>query len=317
MTPLLLFLLTCLMPMDDSGQLQTYIKVETLRSESQIGVSCEVFPKTLTVGDMLYVKAITKNISQEPLEYAIHFCTLGSDNFLMSASIQRSNTMGPVGTSFGPIVYPTLNGGYTPLRVPTNTLQPGNTLASCPRPFFVPTPNQYDSPLWVWNDLGKEERVLLTIKTLLYSIRMDESANSTIEKRKSESYRVEITQELKIKPRPNEELQLIKEWFERTREWRNIWKADSPTAAEWREFEEKLTPGTLRNHIRMICTLVEIAQDENKEKRKQMFDEMLEWINELHPFEKESLIKRAYEIIKYKPQGYLTFGDITTPETEE
>ena len=91
-----------------------------------------------------------------------------------------------------------------------------------------------------------------------------------------------------------------------------LWKADFPTFTEWREFEEKLTPGTLRNFIRVQRTLVEIGQNENKGKRQAMFDEMLAWINELHPFEKEGLTKQAYEIVKQNHTTY--FGaEIAVP----
>jgi hypothetical protein len=178
-------------------------------------------------------------------------------------------------------------------------------------PLLVPTPDQYDRQLWAWNDFGKEERVLLTFITSLHSIRKEDSENSRFTG--YEPNTVAITQELKIKPRSQEELDLIKEWYDKTQKFNIFRPANPPTAAEWREFEEQLTPGTLRNHIRVKRTLVEIAQDENKGKRQAMFDEMLEWIDELHPLEKQGLTKQAFEIVR--PLQTMLFGnEINVPE---
>ena len=317
MTALLLFCLTFMLPLDEPEQLQTYIRVESYGQEPQIGVFCDIFPKTLTVGDMLYINVTTKNISKKDLKYKLYLNTLGrpytigSDGLLLgTVTIHRNSTEELAGASFGYIVRAAMPPAYS-LNIPTCILQSESTMTAYVRPLLVPTPDHYDRPLWVWNDFGKEERVLLTFNTTLYSARTESTGISAVEK--SETNSVTVTQELKIKPRPKEELQLIKEWYEKTRWFGNFWRADSPTAMEWREFEEQLTPGTLRNRIHMIRTLVEIAQDENKGKRQAMFDEMLAWINELHPLEKEGLTKQAYEIVRnWVP--YANMGnEITVP----
>ena len=324
----LFFLLAFLMPMNETEQLPTYVKVDFIpltreKLESQIGISCDISPKTLTVGDILYINITTQNISEEPLKYERRLNTLGRPNTLarpntlVSAgllpnivTVHRNSSMGLVGASFGYIVEPTAPPAYK-LNESTSILQPGDTMTAYARPLLVPTPNQYDRQLWAWNDFGKEERVLLTFSTDLKSVRTEGTGISAVER--SDSYSVTIIQELKIKSRPQKELDLIKEWYIKTRGFSSLWRTDSPIATEWREFEEQLTPGTLRNHIRMISTLVEIAQDENKGKRQAMFDEMLEWIDELHPLEKQRLTKQAFEIVR--PLQTMLFGnEINVPE---
>ena len=126
---------------------------------------------------------------------------------------------------------------------------------------------------------------------------------------------MEGSTEMQFKPRPNEELQLIKEWYERTKRFEDLWSVDAPTPTEWQEFEEKLSPGTLRNFIRMLRTLTEIAQDENKGKRQEMFDEMLNWLNELHPLEKEGLTLRIRQIVN--ANGELFGNEIVVPARVE
>ena len=49
-----------------------------------------------------------------------------------------------------------------------------------------------------------------------------------------------------------------------------------------------------------------------------MFNEMLEWIDELHPLEREGLTLRAYGIVANEQWRWLTFDDeIALPATYE
>lgn len=311
MTTLLFLLSSLLMPMDDSDQLQTYIRPSLATRGSLINASCEVYPKNLMVGDLLYVKVTAKNISGEALEYLLSDHTLSSDSFIFGpVSIMKNSSDGfGLGNSCFIKIYEPPAGIPMPAPPKKKILQPDEMIAAGPQPVFLPSPDEYDIPFWLWDDSAKEEKMLLSFSTMLRiesdSISMRTGANAAVQ------------QELKILPRSESELQLIKEWYDKTRKFRNFRSSSGatvPTPAEWREFEEKLTPGTLRNHIRMIRTLVEIPLDENDGKRQQLFDEMLEWIDGLPPLEKEALTNRAYEIVR----GWGLLGTmITLPKKDE
>jgi len=317
----LLLLLTLLTPLEDSEQLQAHYKISNLRGfeESQIEVFGGVYPKTLVVGDLVYIVVEVKNISQEPLEYCPAVEYLGQNiRFVRGFAVQNGSVSTDwhrgdsesIGLSDSPPVFE--EGHWIAVSYGIKTLLPGDSMVCGPQSVFVPTPNNFDKPFWSWEEVGKAEKKRLRFGTSLINTNRRPGAPYLF----TEIHGIAITQELIFHPRPNAELQLIKEWFEKTgaRNWWRIWNADSSTAADWREFEEKLTPGTLRNFIRVHRTLVEIGQDESKGKRQAMFDEMLAWINELHPLEKEGLTKRAYELITPVVRVRIFENEIAVPE---
>jgi len=340
----LLISFTFLAQADEPCQLPIYILTTSgasARSSAHIDVSCEMYPTTLSVGDVMYARITVKNITDIPLE-----------------SYHDAYTHQSVGRSFSPLVWVRRNSSgefcrgtfaemvpiygkrvgisdsrpFTPApprpsqALPGRVLKPGETETAFFRPFFVPIPDVYDEPVWTWDDLAKEEKMLLGISTSKGTRGVSEETSP-----RRESCNIHIVQELKIKQRPKEKQQLIKEWHDKTWSWsedngtfHNLWYTDEGktlTAEQWREFEEKLTPGTLRNYIRVNRTLVEIAQDENKGKRQELFNEMLKWFDTLHPLEKEGLTKRAYEIVRrYESDSYRVkvFGhEITVPVAAE
>jgi len=326
-------LLACVLLLENSDRLEIYVVDQPIAvrddagrfirgedgspviEEKLIEISCEVFPQTLTVGDRLYVKPFTKNISQETLEYRPIVCTLGADpsvgRFIYSPNpihtrIRENSSRGlnenlPDEGWENLQIYPGIpleqlmpgTQGQV-MRLPIKTLMPGDTLISGTQSFFLPFPGEYDRQFWT--DLSIETIMLLRFRT-------DLSGRVPTATRPRTPGGVRIYPELKIRPRPEVELQLIKEWYDKTHQFVNLSPVTgSPKPAEWQEFEEKLTPGTLRNHIRMLRTLVEITQDENKGKRQAMFNEMLKWFDELHPHEKEGLTQQAYEKVKERQQ---------------
>ena len=311
----LLFLLTLLAQADDMEPLKTSVEVENVRGrEIEIAVTCDFHPQTLSVGDLLYVQAATKNISQELLAYGynrvISSCLVNDSRFFAyDARVQRrGETEFGSGVSDSMEIQPSLAGmhilGASGAHV-GNTLQPGGMVTTKFPPCFVPKAMEYNKPIWMWDDSAKEEILLFSFRT---SFTISPPPGGTAYERYAHRTEkcVQISQELRIKQRPKEEIQLVMEWSKKT----NSFAIDNVflyydnggefllTAKQWQEFEEKLTPGTLRNYIRVSRTLVEIAQDENKGKRQEFFNEMLEWINELHPLEKEGLTKRACEIVR-------------------
>ena len=318
----LLFLLTFLMPMEDSEQLQTYIRLaSSTRSNaepigrertqsSSFDVSCETFPKMLTAGDIVYVKVVAKNITQEPIEYDPRPFGLGNHNFITGGIFLDKS--GSTGFGFGNSDRIALaSSSMVTQRInPKMTVQPDKTLISGPQAVFVPPSSNYDRPFWAWDDSIDEERILFNLSSTLSNV--DKDANSII--LSTSLHSVIVFQELKVRPRPKEELQLIKEWHEKTGFEHNTRRDTVTTSEQWREFEGKLTPGTLRNYIRMIRTLVKIAQDESKGKRQELFNEMLKWIGELPPLEKEGLTKKAYEIVKSQRQNTTFWDEITIPQ---
>jgi len=316
----LLFALAFTVLTDDSEQLRTYFEPISLSGSQppairevveQIGYSCDVFPKTLTVGDRMYIKVAGRNLTRHPLEYTCDPSTLGADKvgvgyLLTLVSIERNRKEDYVSRN---VTLP----GYIPGLYPREVLQPGKTLESNLLPFFVPNPDGYGRQFWVWDDFDKEEKMLLRFRIKLHTYRREDTDDYTTEKMVLNT--VGISQEVLVKPRPTEELQLIKEWYDKVRLSIPVTPqglAKCPSPNEWKEFEEKLTPGTLRNYVRMMRILVEIFQDENRGKRQEMVDEMLKWIDELHPLEKEGLTRTAYEIIKNRQSN--GFGvEITVP----
>jgi len=317
----LLFLLTLMLPMEDSEQLQTSVRVEPPRGkEVKIAVTCDFYPKTLSVGDVLYVQTITKNITQEPLEYFYRkwYPSLANDSrFATYNALVQRNGLSGFGSGISDSMQIETEDGYgmytpsPPMIYPhKNTLQPGDVITTQFPPCFIPKAREYDKPVWVWDDKTKWEIMLLGFRTWLEGT--DGSSRTRTE--------IHISQELKIKQRPQEELQLIREWSGETANFDsrllfvNNRHTKQFTAEHWREFEEKLTPGTLRNFIRVQRTLVEISQDENKGKRQAMLDEMLVWINELHQLEKEGLTKRAYELITPVVRVRIFENEIAVPE---
>ena len=271
-----------------------------------------MFPKILTVGDIIYVKVTAKNITQEPINYDRYSYTLGNDNFIMGVLLDKSGS-----TGFGSgnsdrieLLSPFPIGTPTPGYPPKETLQTGNTLVSGPQAVFVPPPSHYERQFWAWDDSTNEKRTLFSFNNSLSNV--DRDANSKI--LSTSSHHVTVFQELVIKSRPNEELQLIKEWHEKAGFERGLRYDNTTPAEQWREFEGKLTPGTLRNYTRMIRTLVEIAQDENQGKRQELFNEMLKWIDELPPLEKEGLTKKAYDIVKSQRHNTNFWDEITIPQ---
>ena len=306
----LLLLLTLLVQAEDAEQLKTSVEIKPPSGkEAQIAITCDFYPKTLTVGEILYVQLDMKNISREPFEY---FYFRSSRYFLQDAektAVQRRGERldgkGFSSAAHGHISFFPPDDPMIPYN--KHTLQPGGTITIKFLPCFVPSAGEsgiptsaWNAPILTWNDVS-EERVLI--------FSFDFGTSSTpISK---DEPPVQISQELKFKQRPKEELQLIKEWSEKTNNFSsrlvffNNRMTEYFTVAQWREFEEKLTPGTLRNYIRVNRTIVEIAQDENKGKRQELFNEMLKWFDTLHPLEKEGLTKRAYEIVEkhYDPAG--------------
>jgi len=289
----------------DSEQLRTYVRLigqdsskpmaERIVIEPLVDGSCEVFPKILTVGDVLYIKATIRNNSQEPLEYTFRPGALGHERFLIGfAELSKDSSagFGPEKSDVIPLRTVSVPVGLRPLP-PTRILSSGSTLISGPDCVFLPPPGNYDRQSWLRDDLAEGEKILFTVQT---SLVIPNAAR-----------RMTIAQELIVKPRPKDELQFIKEWRAKGWTFENLWYSAPPgltTAAQWREFEEGLTPGTLRNYIRVNRTLVEIAQDENKGKRQELFNEMFKWFDELHPLEKEGLTKRAYEIVMAHPSRF-------------
>jgi len=321
----LLFLLTFLLAMDDSEQLQTYIRLSSfMRANSEpfdrekllsssFDVSCEIFPKILTVGDVVYVKVATKNITQEPIEYDLRSFGFGNHSFITGDVFWDKS--GSTGFGLGnsdriELLPPFPIGTPTPGYPPKKTLPPDNTLVSGPQAVFVPPSSNYDRPFWAWDDSTDGERILFSFNSILSNV--DRDANSIL--LSTSLHSVMVFQELKIKSRPKEELQLIKEWHEKTGFERGLRYDNTTSPDQWREFEGKLTPGTLRNYIRMIRTLVEIAQDESKGKRQEQFNSMLQWIDGLHPLEKEGLTKKAYEIVKSQRNNTTFWDEITIPQ---
>ena len=334
-------LLACVTLLENSDRLEVYVSDNPIiargdanrpligedgrpvAEERRIEVSCEVFPQTLTVGDKLYVKFSTKNISQETLECFPFRGTLGADpsvgRFINSPVLlyTRICENSSRGLNLSPReeweelqIYPGippeqlagLGGGYIPIRrLRIKTILPADTLISGPQSFFLPFPGEYGRQFWA--DLSTETIMLLSFSTTLDGRVPSKTRLITLGK-------VHVYPELKIRPRSEAEFHLIKAWYDKTERFENIWSADSPKSCEWREFEEKLTPGTLRNYARMLHSLVEIAQDKNKGKRQEQFNGMLKWIDELHPLEKEALTEQAYEIVK-KRKGLR--DEIATP----
>ena len=362
----LLFVLVCALLIEDAEQLETHVKhyppfgsrSEGVRREdgryvkrSPFEISFEAFPRTPMVGDVVYIQASTKNITDEPFRYEFyrvgriaytrHEGILGTDPFLGSdffamrwdfllgndSFIQEIVTVkknvstvpddghaetmeeswiniklpGTVSQSvlrellMPPRITVTPRPGGTALQRHMATLrrqkilQPGGTMLSGPDYFMAPFPDDYNEQFW--DSLADEERMTFTFGAGLRII--NEKLSNTVD-----WWNMTCSMEMKIIPRPKEELDLIEKWwYDKTKNFENIWSVDSPKPAEWREFEEKLTPGTLRNYVRMIRTLLEMMPDENEGKRQEMFDEMLKWIDELHPLEKEGLTKHAYEIV--------------------
>ena len=297
----LLFLLSFLVLTDESEQLATYITLHlpvvastegnNTERKSPIEVSCEVFPKTLTAGDALYVRVAAKNISQEPIVYRVAAeGALGCDFrfFCGHVGLLKGGSSTSVPARVNGFEISLLSTGVVAIPpVFKDTLLPGSVSVSGPQTVFIPPLIYHGQSLWARDDFSKEEKYLMVFGTSLG--RLHE------EPRKSERYSIRIMQELRIKPRPKEELQLMKEWYGKTWFYACSRHSDyQPSPDAWREFEEKLTPGTLRNRIRVVRTITDIMQDANKGKRQKMFDEMLKWIDELHPLEKEGLTQYAY-----------------------
>ncbi|MGL6196709.1 MAG: hypothetical protein ACRC2T_18000 [Thermoguttaceae bacterium] len=294
----LTFLMLFAQPVD-AEELQTYIRTPQTREVSingqtktvvsNIDIACEFFPKQLTVGDMMYVKITTKNITDEPLECFFGDGTLGSDRFISAiiADINASNGFGSGKSDVIIISRPPIC-TFGPEPKPQKTLQPNDTMVSGPQCFILPLPENFDHKLWTWDDLTKEEKILITTNVFLSTF--DPASQSLGNKRHNA---ILILQELKIKPRQKEELNLIKKWYEKTNKFSIGSTPDSPTAVQWLEFEEKLTPGTLRNYIHMVGTIVKIKKTENTEERQKLLDEMSKWTDELNPLEKEGLTKLA------------------------
>ena len=247
----------------------------------QLATSLDVFPKTLIAGDILYVKQTWKNISSEPLEYpspdrSRHqntFLWLG-DNALESKFADR------------------LPGGIPNLARQKKVLKPGATVEMF-QSFFVPHEKDYDKHVLALNDTGDTEKMMFTFYTSLFTFLSDDSENSRIV-----SHRARIFQELNIKPRPEEELLFIMDCRKRgLMPFHGNCDHDHPSLAEWREFENKLTPGTLRNQFRMFRTLFEISRYGTNGNKQDQVEELLKWINTLHPLEKEGLTLLVHQIV--------------------
>ena len=298
---------------DDAEQLRTYFEPISLqagfketKAGEHIGYSCDVYPKTLMVGDRMYIQVAGRSNRGHSLEYTLDPYTLGCDSFQTTVSIERNSvTAVNEGSRQDYIVVrgsPPPDYFFRQQQFPRKELRPGETLVSNVRPFFMPTPAGYDSQFWAWNDSDKDEKMLMEFWVELYTFHKEVADDSVTERRFANG--IKINQEVLIKPRPKEELQLIKEWHDKIWWFSFYGNVSYPLASkqwretEWQELEEKLTPGTLRNYVRMFRTLREVVQDENKGKHQALFNEnVLKWINELHPLEKKSLTETAYRLI--------------------
>lgn len=279
---------------EDINQLHTYVTVQE-KKDVQIDAACEVYPKVLAIGDILYAKITVKNIAQEPLEFVPFSRAYEGRSFMKGAIIKEVSTYycqgskGRVSSTFGSVYYPALIRPHG--NVPKIKLLSESNYIVGPGPLFIPFPDCYSDDFWKFKNFTNDVCVIFAFGSMV------------------DMCHISVHQELKIKARPESELQLIKEWYDQTKWYSSsimpefLWPQDTslPTPKQWREFEEKLTPGTFRNYIRMIRSLVEIAQQENRGKRKEQFEEMLKWFDELHSLEKEGLTKRAYEIIRQHP----------------
>ena len=190
---------------------KTAAAVSSDRSTDSIRYTIEIFPNEIYFGDTIYLIAYGENITTETVknfpssvlpmnEYAPKYFTL------LSAAIQTKYNWIPEVTSTG--VYDSYGLSYS-------DLQPGEKRPYMMHYFEFPPLEDWGTPFW------REMREKMTPDGVKCELRVTEywfDHALSISKSQLENASGETTQEILIKPRPENEMTLLNKWYKNTPE---------------------------------------------------------------------------------------------------